>query len=219
MNPSVIFFDFDGVLIESSDVKTQAFAELFADAPVERVDRILEYHRANAGISRFRKFDWIYETLLEKPLPEQKREELGRRFSEIVLQQVLDAPLVPGAEEALESLHESLPLYVVSGTPHEELEYIVSKRRLIHYFRGVYGSPATKPEVVRKLLSAHELPPDRALFVGDGPSDHHAAVETGVHFLARDSAEHHAYWLEVGATRVPDLVGLEDRVKRWVVED
>jgi len=212
----VVFFDFDGVIVESSDVKTQAFARLFSHLPDDSVKRILDYHRANAGISRFRKFEWIYDTVLAQPLSEAKRAELGARFSELTLQRVLDAPLVPGVEGALDALHEIVPLYVASGTPQDELEKIVAERQLSGYFHAVYGSPATKAVVVREVLASHDLSPGQALFIGDGPSDYRAAVETGVHFLARDSEEHHPYWLEVGATRVPDMVGLEDRIMDFI---
>ena len=214
----MIFFDFDGVILESSNIKTQAFAKLFECLSHDNVEAILQHHRANAGISRYKKFDWIYESLLGERLSPAKREELGSRFSDIVLRQVLDAPSVAGAQEAMEVLHDKMPLYLISGTPQNELDYIVEERGFRGYFQGLYGSPRTKPEVIREVLDAHGLQADQALCIGDGPSDYRAALETGIHFLARDTNEHHAFWVDVGAKTVPDLTDLEERIQNRNIE-
>ena len=55
-----ILFDFDGVLVESVDIKTKAFAKLFENEGPEIVNKVVEYHLANGGVSRFKKFDYIY---------------------------------------------------------------------------------------------------------------------------------------------------------------
>ena len=44
-----VIFDFDGVILESADIKTQAFIELFADNPDHR-EAILRQHHDNVGI-------------------------------------------------------------------------------------------------------------------------------------------------------------------------
>ena len=60
-----IFFDFDGVIVESAGIKTEAFRKLFSNYP-DQVDEIVDYHKANAGISRYDKFDYIYEKILKQ---------------------------------------------------------------------------------------------------------------------------------------------------------
>ena len=56
---SAVIFDFDGVIVESLDVKADAFRSLFADHP-EHVDQIVRLHRENLGVSRYEKFRTIY---------------------------------------------------------------------------------------------------------------------------------------------------------------
>jgi beta-phosphoglucomutase-like phosphatase (HAD superfamily) len=58
-----IIFDLDGVLIESAEIKTDAFRMLFADYP-DRLPEIIAYHQRNAGISRYNKFRYFYEKIL-----------------------------------------------------------------------------------------------------------------------------------------------------------
>ena len=77
--PRAIVFDFDGVIIESFDIKTQAFRELFKDS--DKVDKIVEYHKQNGGVSRYKKFRYIYREILKQPLDDKTFNDLGERFS------------------------------------------------------------------------------------------------------------------------------------------
>ena len=43
---NAIIFDFDGVLVESVDIKTQAFKNLFSFAP-NHINDIIEYHKVH----------------------------------------------------------------------------------------------------------------------------------------------------------------------------
>jgi beta-phosphoglucomutase-like phosphatase (HAD superfamily) len=95
----MIIFDFDGVLVESVDVKTRAFAELFEPEGPDIVQKVLQYHLENGGLSRYEKFRYVYHNFLRRPLPESGMTELGRRFSDLVVTQVVNAPLVKGARE------------------------------------------------------------------------------------------------------------------------
>ena len=122
-----IVFDFDGVILESADLKTVAFVEMFADRP-EHQDAIRAHHLENLGISRYEKFRWIYANLFHEPLTEQRSAELGQQFSNLVFDKVLACPFVPGARQALDALHGTRPLYVASGTPHDELLRIIDHR-------------------------------------------------------------------------------------------
>ena len=96
-----IVFDFDGVLAESVEVKTRAFARLFANETPEAVERIVAYHRQNGGISRFEKFLTIYREILKRPLTEQMFQSLCEQFSQLVVEEVVAAPWVDGAREFL----------------------------------------------------------------------------------------------------------------------
>ncbi|MCX5934210.1 MAG: hypothetical protein NTU99_05390, partial [Pseudanabaena sp. LacPavin_0818_WC45_MAG_42_6] len=48
-----IVFDFDGVLVESVDVKTQAFGTLYAEYGDLIVEQVKAYHLLHGGVSRF----------------------------------------------------------------------------------------------------------------------------------------------------------------------
>lgn len=210
-----IVFDFDGVILESADVKTNAFVDLFAEHGPDFVAGVRAHHLANLGISRFKKFAWIYENLLGRPITEAESAELGRRFGDLALTRVLEAPFVTGAREALAELDGSLPMFVASGTPQDELDLIVDRRGLRACFREVWGAPAEKPAILRDLMQRHGLRPDEIVFVGDGMSDYKAARAAEVEFLARDTPDLHDDWIQLGVRLRPDLADLPAVVRAW----
>jgi len=182
-----IIFDIDGVIIESADIKTKAFEMLFADYP-DKLPDMIEYHNRNSGFSRYVKFRHFYENILGLELSPDKEKELGDRFSQLVLEEVIKAPLVAGVAEFLGSNHQRYLYFAVSGTPEEELRYILRQRELGGYFQGVYGAPRTKPELIGKILAENNLSKREAVYIGDAESDKIAAAETGITFVARVKA-------------------------------
>src|ERR1044072_7964863 len=131
-----VIFDFDGVIVESVQVKADAFRRLFLDYP-EQLDTIMKYHMDNGGISRLKKFKHIYQEFIHQPLSEEKSQELGRLFTEYAYRGVVDAPFVDGAEEFLKKYDMKLKMFIISGTPEGELSDIVKERHLEKYFKGI----------------------------------------------------------------------------------
>lgn len=199
-----IIFDFDGVILESGNIKTEAFLELFADYP-QHQQAILNHHLENLSVSRYDKFAWVYQELLRQVYTPTEQERMGSAFSAIVLDKVLNCPFVPGALETLEALQGWYPMFVASGTPQEELELIVKKRGLAKRFVEVWGTPLKKVEIIHDILNRYDLSREEVLFIGDGVSDYQAATETGLLFIARDTPEQHQQWLDLQVPRVPDL--------------
>ena len=179
-----VFFDFDGVILDSVDVKTRAFAAMFRSYGSEVERAVVDYHLSNGGVSRFKKFEYYYRHLLQKPINEKMLDALGREFNQLALDGVLAAPFIEGAMETLERLKlQDTPAFVVSGTPHEEIQLIVEKRNLAPYFAEVHGSPRKKYEIVQDIAFRHSLHLKGCLFIGDATTDFEAAQVCGTGFL------------------------------------
>ncbi|HJN62015.1 MAG TPA: HAD family hydrolase, partial [Candidatus Parcubacteria bacterium] len=179
-----IIFDFDGVILESMDIKTRAFAFLFKDYP-NHLQEILKLHKLHGGMSRFEKFDRIYRDILKEPLSQDQKAKLGKDFSNYVYEEILKCPFVEGAFEFLEKYSEKLPLFIVSGTPDEEIKSIIKERNLEKYFKEVLGSPLKKKALNLKILKEYNLNPKDVIFVGDSIDDYEGAKETGIRFVGR----------------------------------
>lgn len=178
-----VFLDFDGVVLESLQVKTDAFRALFCQS--EHVDRIVAHHAANPGVSRYTKFAHVYETMLKRPLPRAEMARLDRRFSRLVRDGVLTCRFVTGARGFLRYASRRVPLFVASAAPERELRRIVRARGVAEYFAGVFGSPLSKTDAIRRVIDTHRLDPRAVLFVGDAESDRVAARAAGVRFVWR----------------------------------
>lgn len=180
-----IVFDFDGVLVESVDVKTRAFAALYAGHAEAFMAEVAAFHLANGGLSRFAKFRHYQALLGRPPLAPAEEQALSERFSRLVLDAVVAAPFVTGAKEALDHFRGRLPLFVASGTPDGELAEIVGRRGMGSYFVSVHGSPARKGEILAAIAARHGLAPARMLMVGDAGADLEGARAAGTAFLGR----------------------------------
>ena len=173
-------FDFDGVVLESADIKTNAFRRLFGGNPAA-----VAYHLEHQGVSRYEKFRHVTTEILGRPYTDADERRLGTRFSELVLDEVLACPFVPGARALLERRASQLPLFVASGTPEGELRTIASARGVAGCFAGIYGTPPTKAQIIRRVLRQTALAPGDVVMIGDATTDLEGAQTAGVRFVGR----------------------------------
>ncbi|HAK89634.1 MAG: hypothetical protein A2077_04090 [Nitrospirae bacterium GWC2_46_6] len=209
-----VIFDFDGVIVESVDIKTKAFAELFESEGENIVEKIVDYHLRNAGVSRFDKFRYIYREILKRNLSEEEFQGLCGRFSQLTADAVAAAPFVGGAREFLENYFETYDFYIASATPHDELEGIIEKKNISRYFKKIYGAPQKKINIVKTILSENALKPDDAVYIGDAVSDHDAATSNGVTFVARITEDNSLLFKDINCLRTNDLNNLYDSITR-----
>lgn len=182
--PQALIFDFDGVLVNSVEIKTNAFAELYRAYGEVVVSKVMEHHLANGGISRFEKLRHYHREFLSQTLTDRKFKELEAEFSSLVVEQVVSAPEIQGASDMIEYFFSVVPMGINSGTPQSELEKILNRRKWSNYFQIVCGSPATKVKNLHDLLEHLKVEPARSLFLGDAPADYESAQITGIKFLA-----------------------------------
>jgi phosphoglycolate phosphatase-like HAD superfamily hydrolase len=181
-----IVFDFDGVILESANIKTEAFLELYADYP-DKLQEIRDYHVGQAGISRYVKFEHIQKDILGLPYTAEDKKRVSAEFERLTRERIFRCPQVPGAEGLLLGLRGRVLRIVGSGTPQAELDLIVAARKMGDWFEEWWGTPPMKADILRNVMARHKLNPRQVLMVGDGMSDYDAARETGARFLARET--------------------------------
>lgn len=179
-----ILTDFDGVILESVELKGNAFAEVFSDYPMQ-LEQIKHYHRENGGLSRGKKIEYIYRSILKTLPTSAVMKERIDKFADIVKRSILTCPYVNGAEEFLIKYFRCVPIYVISGIPETELCEIVSARGLNKYFAGVMGSPIDKATHIKNLLNCNGWKPGEVLFIGDAQEDYRAAFLNCIPFIRR----------------------------------
>ena len=179
-----LFFDFDGMIVDSIETKTEAFRMLFNNYPDDVIQKVLDYHKQHGGISRVDKIALAHEQYIGSPLNKADLKVWSDRYSELVVAKVIEVPWIKGAIEFLDSVCDTPEhIFVISGTPEPELKYIIDKREIAKYFIESLGSPIRKPPHIRRLLDQYKLQPEECVFIGDALTDYDAAKETGLHFV------------------------------------
>ena len=148
-----IIFDFDGVIAESVQIKSDAFAELYSPHGSDIVKKVVDHHEANGGMSRFAKIKFYHETFVNCKITEKEITDLANQFSALVVEKVIAAPYVPGALEYIQKSYEQYTLFISTGTPTDEIMEILIAKGINNYFINVYGSPENKEIHINKIIT------------------------------------------------------------------
>ena len=189
-----IFFDFDGVIVDSVEAKISAFGELYSGFGPDIRRKVEAYQRAVPGETRYDKIPRFHREWLGQELSEAEILTWCDRLSGIVLDQVVACPLLPDVNAALALLQRlGTPAHIVSGTPHQELQEIVERKGLSPFFASVRGAPEKKASIVMDILNQSADVPQDCLFIGDAMTDYDCAKACSMDFLGCATDEEHPF--------------------------
>jgi len=197
------------VIVESVDIKVSAFRSLYEAYGDEVVEKVLHHHHTHGGISRVVKIRECHRMFLGVELNDDEVAELAGRYAGLVEDTVVACDEVTGASAFLSENAGRQPMYVVSGTPEDELRRIIERRAIGHFFDAVYGSPKRKEAIVDDVLARHGAAPSQAVFVGDTMTDYLAARATEVPFVGRVDPRHENPF-PVEIVTIPDISKLAE---------
>jgi phosphoglycolate phosphatase-like HAD superfamily hydrolase len=202
-----ILFDFDGVILDSLDVKTQAFYDMYLPYGEEIAQKAANHHLAHGGISRFEKFRIYHRDFLGIEITQQKLDELTDEFSQRVFEKVVASPEVKGIREFLNQAKDQYKMWVITGTPTNEIVEICKATQFTQYFQDLHGSPEKKGYWTQKILSEEKFAPNEVVFIGDATTDYEAAMANQVQFILREHADNLDFFKDKEVRRIKDFVG------------
>lgn len=209
-----IIFDFDGVLVQSIDIKAAAFAAIYAPYGQEIVNKVVQYHHTHGGVSRYEKFKHFHNNLLGFSLSTEEMNNLDKQFSQCVMQKVINAPEIAGANAFLGYFSGLIACHVISATPHFELVDIIKMRNLSSYFISVHGAPEKKVDSINKIILDRGYEKKKVLMIGDALSDYHAAEAAHIKFLGVIT---HEMIFPDHVCVINDLTGLKELISGSVI--
>ncbi|MFH0753772.1 MAG: HAD hydrolase-like protein [Candidatus Omnitrophota bacterium] len=181
---SAFIFDFDGVIVDSLPIKTEAFGQLFEDLGSDVMAKVRAYHLDHGGVSRYEKFKYYYREFRGREISSDESRMLDEKFSALVVEKVIKAEAIPGVMNVLQGIKAAGKFCcVVSATPQEEIRLIVNQRGMVNLFDEVVGSPRSKKDNVGLVLEKYHLVAQEAVYFGDARSDQEAARFHGVSFI------------------------------------
>jgi phosphoglycolate phosphatase-like HAD superfamily hydrolase len=182
---ATLVFDCDGVILDSNKVKTQAFYNAALPYGEPAAQALVDYHVANGGISRYRKFEYFLETLVTSHaagISGPDLQSLLNAYATSVRHGLLTCAVAAGLAE-LRAATRDVRWLIVSGGDQAELREVFEERGLAQMFDGgIFGSPDSKDEILSKQLANGNIRP-KALFIGDSRYDHIASTAAGLDFL------------------------------------
>jgi len=178
-----IFFDFDGVIKDSVEVKSDAFYDLFLPFSKELAEKVRKHHEDNGGMSRYDKLP-LYLSWASQPTDEKTIEEYASKFSRKVTQRVIDSSWVCCVLDYLQN-HYRQHFYLVSATPQKEIEMILKALHIDSQFDVIIGSPTEKGVAVSNIMDQYQLEEADCVMIGDAISDYEAAKNNNISFVLR----------------------------------
>ena len=206
-----IIFDFDGVLVESNEIRFNGFRKLFKSYPQDQVGRLVGYAKANGGVSRYKKIAYFFSEIRQEPISDLSIKKWADQYSNLVEQEIVEAQSVKGSLEFLEKFVDHFDFAIVSGSDQTELRSICKKRKIDHFFKSILGSPIEKKENIAALLSDLNWQHKKSLYVGDSNNDLEAAKANNLAFLGRCSGL--VDWQNSDVRFISDLSSLHEFLK------
>ena len=183
-----IIFDFDGVILDSLDCKTEAFYQMYLPYGEDIANKVKQYHILNGGVSRFEKFKTWHNQYLKVNLSEKEIQELANQFSNLVMENVIKSNPISGAIEFIKRYSKHFNFFIISGTPDDEIKKICDAIGIKDHFKEILGSPKSKKVWCNELkLKYEKLKSDNTIFLGDALSDYEAAQDNNFFFALRSA--------------------------------
>lgn len=177
-----LVFDCDGVILNSNKVKTEAFFKAALPYGEAAAHKLVDYHVANGGISRYAKFEYFLIQILQQPFDDELNQDLLERFANAVKQGLMNCEVAEGLDQ-LKVKTPNANWLIVSGGDQQELREVFAERGLAELFDGgIFGSPDSKESILDRELATENIK-QPALFFGDSKYDYSAAKHAGLDFL------------------------------------
>lgn len=179
-----IIFDFDGVIIDSVPRKTLAFKQVLQRFSDAQINLFLRYHEENGGVSRFEKFRYFYEKILNQSYSEIEIQELSKQFSLIVKNELSNPKyLITETIAFIKNNYQKYAMHIASGTENSELKFLCDHLGLTIYFKSISGSPEIKSHIVKNIITRNAYKKSEVVLIGDSMTDLDAAKSNNILFM------------------------------------
>lgn len=205
-----LVFDCDGVLLNSNQVKTDAFYRAALPYGEKAARALVDFHRQYGGVSRYIKFEHFLKEIVPSNSSGPGLDTMLASYAEFVRDGLYSCEITRGLE-LLRARTTDARWFVASGGDQRELREVFSGRGLLEWFDGgVFGSPTSKDEILRREIASGRLSTP-ALLLGDSRYDHQAARLAGLDFVFVSEWSEFDQWAEYCEEHsIPVIARVED---------
>ena len=188
-----IIFDCDGVLLNSNQIKSEAFYQTALPAGEKYAAELLDFHRNHGGISRNKKFEYFLNRIVATKKNRLELPALLETYANLVVDKLLKSEVSEGLDLLRDKTSEAT-WFVISGGNELEIKEVFSEKRIAQYFNGgIFGSPKSKDDIFKELIEEGRIK-FPAIYFGDSRYDHEVAVKNSVDFVFVSNWTEFADW-------------------------
>lgn len=181
---STIFWDFDGVILNSNEVRTEGFKYIFDSYSKKHIDMLINYHTINGGLSRYEKIEYFSQNILDKKLNDEEKKQYAQLYGNYCRERLCDKNLlIKNSINFISENHKNFDFHLVSASDEKELIYLCSNLNIKKYFKSISGSPVNKIENIKRLLKSNNYIESKCCLIGDSINDKVAAIENSISFF------------------------------------
>ncbi len=185
-----IIFDFDGVILDSVPTKTEGFKKLFQDFQVELVDKLIEYHIQNGGVSRYKKIRYFFNEILNQGISEDEILCYASKYSKITKEELTNSKyIIDDTIRFIKQNYKKYNMHIASGADEQDLKYICDRLDITKYFISISGSPIIKYIILKEILLNNQYKKEETILIGDSVNDYEAAQENSIEFYGYNNHE------------------------------
>lgn len=176
----VAVFDFDGVIGDTTELKSELFLSLFQGLP--EFNLIQNYERLHQPFPRKTKVQSILRDILKKD--SNLVDSYLERYASLLAKKLPEAKLVPGVREVLAELQaRRTPCHIVSAGVRREIDLYLERHQLC-FFKSIYDSSVPKSKALQVIHEESGSEWGQIIYFGDNISDLEAARAVGCRFVA-----------------------------------
>lgn len=198
-----VVLDFDGVIVDSNDLKQRTFFELFPQTQevTTLITGVLAENRPGT------RFDILRAILtgLGKAVEDVESQifSFAAEYNARIQRGMLDLGVRRDVRKTLMALSERYHLYINSGTYAPALLETVTNLGLTGYFNGIYGRPPSKTKNLAAILVTEKAIGPEVVVLGDGEEDYESAVALDCRFIGISNGLRH--WQAGGCPLIPSV--------------
>ena len=185
-----ILWDFDGVILDSMKVRDLGFELIFKDFDSKKVNELLDFHRQNAGWSRYVKIEYFFKNIMNMIYDEDLIKKYANDFSVVMRKELIKKKyLIHDSLDFIKQNSKKYNFHIVSGSDHVELNFLCDYLGIDSYFLSIQGSPTPKTKLVKDVLTSNSYKTSYTCLIGDSINDYDASKANNIRFFGYNNLD------------------------------
>ena len=184
LKEKVIYWDFDGVIVFSEPIRDSGFRKSLSHYNESDVNKLLEFHKINGGLSRYVKFNFFFKEILKFDEYSSELKLALKNYNEFMLTEfVKQNPVNFQAISFIKKTLKSKKHHLISASDENELIHICNELNLTDCFISINGSPTPKLDNLQIVTDKYSYSKNNIVYIGDSINDYEAAKTFGCNFF------------------------------------